>query len=89
MEESSIFQKSQGLILSLQAFNTKEQCIISKAQTGSCQRVTQGQPVGLLMEKWFSCVMILCVMIIAPFVLKVAETRITVVHSSLILGRES
>ena len=43
----------------LQAFNTKEQCIICKDQTGSCQRVTHGQPMGLLMEKWFSCVMIL------------------------------
>ena len=31
----------------------------------------------------------LCFMIITPFVLKVAETRIKVVHSSLILDRES
>ena len=77
----------------LRAFNIEEQCIICKGQTGSCQRVTQGQPMGLLMEKWFSCVVSLCFMIIALFVLKVAEirikvveTRIKVVNSSLILG---
>ena len=40
-------------------------------------------------EVVFLCYDSLCFMIIAPFVLEVAETRIKVVHSSLILGRES
>ena len=49
-------------------------------------------PMGLLLEKWFSSGYdFLCFMIIAPSVLKVAETHIIikVVHSSLIMSRES
>ena len=40
-------------------------------------------------EVVFLCYDSLCLMIITPFVVKVAETRIKVVHGSSILGRES
>ena len=48
--------------------------------TRSANGPTHGEVVSLCYDS-------LCFMVIAPFVLTVAETRIKVVHSSLILGR--
>ena len=55
-----------------------------QGQTGLANGPTPGEVV-------FFCYDFLCFMIIAPFVLKVAETHIIikVVHSSLIMSQES